>query len=161
MDADVVGGFRWHVLSDEVGPYRQLAVTAIDEHGQTDRARPAVVDERVHRGADGAPGEQHVIYENDDLVVDREVQGRLADDRRVADARQIVPVERDVERPERDGRVLVRTDRIAQPDGQDVAARTDTNDGETGEVAVAFDDLVRDPRDGATNIVGPEQRGQA
>ena len=136
-------------------------MTAIDEHRETDRAGPAVVDERVHRGADGAPGEQHVVYDNDDLVVDREVQRRLADDRRVADACEVVPVEGDIERTEGDGRVLIRADRVAQPDGQDVAARTDTNDGEIGEFAVAFDDLVRDPRDGATNIVGPEQRGQA
>jgi hypothetical protein len=136
-------------------------VAAIDEHRQTDRARPAVVDERVHRGADGAPGEQHVVHQNDDLVVDREVQRRLADDRRVADAREVVAVERDVQGAERDGRVLVGADRVAQPDGQDVAARADTDDGETGEFTVAFDDLVRDPRDGATNIVGPEQRGQA
>jgi hypothetical protein len=161
VDAHVVGGFRWHVLSHEVGAYRELTVTAIDEHGKTDRARPAVVDERVHRGTDGAPSEQHVIYENDDLIVDREVQGRLADDRRVADACEVVAVQGDIEGTERDGRILVRADRVAQPDGQDVAARTDTNDGETGEFAVAFDDLVRDPRDGATNVVGPEQRGQA
>jgi hypothetical protein len=161
MDADVVGGFRWHVLSHEVSAYRELAVAAIDEHRKAYRAGPAIVDERVHRGTDGASGEQHVVHEDDDLVVDREVQRRLANDRRVADTCEIVPVKRDVERAERDGRVLVRADRVAQPDGQDVAARTDTDDGEAGELAVAFDDLVRDPRDGATNIVGPEQRGQA
>jgi len=152
MDTDVVGGFRWHVLTHEVGAYRELAVTAIDEHRETDRAGPAVVDERVHRGANGSSGEQHVVHQNDDLVVDREVQRRLADDRRVADACEVVAVERDVERPEWDRR---------DPDRQDIAARADTNDGETGEFAVAFDDLVRDPGDGATNIVGPEQRGQA
>jgi hypothetical protein len=161
VDADVVGGFRWHVLSNEIGAYRKLAVAAIDEHREADSAGPPVVNECVHRRADGASGEQHVVDENDDLVVDREVQRRLADDRRVADAGQVVPVEGDVERTERDGRVLVRTDRVAKADGQDVAARTDTDDGETGEFAVAFNDLVRDPRDGATNIVGPEQRGQA
>ena len=161
MDTDVVGGFRWHVLTHEVGAYRELAVTAIDEHRETDRAGPAVVDERVHRGADGPSGEQHVIHENDDLVIDGEVQRGFADDRGVADAREVVPVERDVERAERDGRVLVRADRVADPDRQDIAERADTNDGETGEFAVAFDDLVRDPGDGATNVVGPEQRGQA
>jgi hypothetical protein len=161
VDADVVGGLCWHVLSHEVGAYGELAVTAIDEHRETDRAGPTVINERVHRGADGASGEQHVIHENDDLVVDREVQRRLADDRRIADAREIVAVERDVERAERNGRVLVRAYRIAKPDGQDVAARADTDDGETREFAVAFDDLVSDPRDGATNVVGPEQRGQA
>jgi hypothetical protein len=161
VDADVVGGLRWHVLSHEVGAYRELAVTAIDKHRETDRAGAAIVDERIHRGPDGASGEQNVIHENDDLVVDREVQRRLADDRRVADAREVVPIERDVERTEWNGRVLVRADGVAQPDGQDVAARADTDDGETGEFAVAFDDLVRDPGNGATNIVGPEQRGQA
>ena len=136
-------------------------MTAIDEHRETDRAGAAIVDERIHRSPDGASGEQHVIDENDDLVVDREVQRGLADDRRVADAREVVAVERDVERTEWDGRVLVRADRVAKPDGQDIAARADTDDGETGELAVAFDDLVRDPGDGATNIVGPKQRGQA
>ena len=136
-------------------------MTAIDQHRETDRARSAVVDERVHGGADGASGEKHVIHEDDDLVVDGEVERRLADDRRVADAREVVAVERDVERTEWDGRVLVCADRVAKPDGQDVAARADTDDGEAGEFAVAFDDLVRDPGDGATNIVGPEQRGQA
>ena len=136
-------------------------MTAIDDHRETDRAGPPVVDKRVHRGADGASGEQHVINENDDLVIDREVQRRLANDRRVADTREVVPVERDVERAERDGRILVRADRVAKPDGQDIAARAETDDGETGELAVAFDDLVRDPGDGATNIVGPEQSGQA
>jgi hypothetical protein len=50
---------------------------------------------------------------------------------------------------------------FSQARGQDVAARADTDDGDLREVAVAFDDLVRDPGDGATNVVGAEQHGQA
>ncbi|HUG05423.1 MAG TPA: hypothetical protein VMQ78_02650, partial [Candidatus Limnocylindria bacterium] len=51
-------------------------------------------------------------------------------------------------------------ERIAQTHGKDVAAGADADDRELGEIAVAFDDLVRDPRDGATTVVGAQQRGQ-
>ena len=105
-------------------------MAAVDEHRETDRPWAPVIDERVHRGADRASGEQDVVHEHDDLVVDREVQRRLVDDRGVADAREIVAVQRDVERAEWHRRVLVRADRIAQPCGQHVAARPDTDDGE-------------------------------
>ena len=43
-----------HVLADVVGPDRQLAMAAVDEHGQADRLGPPEVDQRVHRGPDRA-----------------------------------------------------------------------------------------------------------
>jgi hypothetical protein len=58
------------VLADVVGPDRQLAVAAVDEHGQSHRARTAQIGERVEGCADGAPGVEHVVDEDDDLVVD-------------------------------------------------------------------------------------------
>jgi hypothetical protein len=160
MHAHVIRGFGRHVLADEVGADRKFAVAAIDEDGEPDRARPSVVDERVHGRTDRPTGEQDVIDEHDDLLVDREIQRRLVDDRRVSDARQVVAIERDVERAQRDDRVLVRADRVAQPRRQNVAARADADDGQIGEVSVALDDLMRDPRNGATNVVGAKQHGQ-
>ena len=65
-------------------------------------------------------------------------------DRRVPDARQVVAIERDVEGAERQPRVLVRGDRVAHARRENVAARANTDDGEKGEVTVAFDDLMRD-----------------
>jgi hypothetical protein len=161
VNANVVGGFGRYVLSHEVGADGQLAMAAVDQDGQTDGPGTAVVDERVHRGTDGASGEEHVVNEHDDLVIDGEVEGGLVNDRRVADPREIVSVQRDVEGAKGDGRTLVRADRVSQARRQDVAARANTDDGEPGDVAVAFDDLVCDPRYSATNVVGAEQRGQA
>ena len=64
------------VLADVVGPDRQLAVAAVDQDGELDRARAAEVGQRVERGADGAAGEQDVVDQDDDLVVDRAGQRR-------------------------------------------------------------------------------------
>ena len=74
---------------------------AVDEDGQPHGAGPAEVGERVERGADGAPGEQHVVDEDDDAVVDagrRDVGVLDGADRLPA---QVVAVHRDVERPDR------------------------------------------------------------
>src|SRR6267143_5483171 len=43
-----------HVFTDVIGTYRQLAVAAVDEHGQLDRPRAPEVHERIHGGARGA-----------------------------------------------------------------------------------------------------------
>ena len=61
------------VLADEVGADRQLAVAAVDQHGELDGARPADVVQGVERGPDRAPGEEHVVDEHHDLVVDAAV----------------------------------------------------------------------------------------
>jgi hypothetical protein len=135
-------------------------MTSVDEHREPDRAGTPIVDERVHRGADRATGEEHIVHENDDASVDRERDLRLADHRRVADAGQIVAVERDVDRAEGNVHTVVRPDRRLNAGGKRVAARANTDDGQGGEVAVALDDLMRDPRDGSADIVRREQRGR-
>src|SRR5438132_4578308 len=152
---------RRDVLAHEVGADRQLAMTAVDEHREADRPRPPVVDERIHRRAHRAAGEEDVVDQHDDAVVDGEVDRGLADDGRVADAREVVAVQRDVQSTERHLDTLVRPDRVAQPLRKRIPARANANDGEGGEVALALDDLVRDPVDGATHVVGTEQRGRS
>src|SRR5687768_477308 len=56
---------RRQVLAHVVGLDRQLAVAAIDHHGELDGAGPAEVDQGVQGGADGAAGEEHVVDEQD------------------------------------------------------------------------------------------------
>jgi hypothetical protein len=153
MNADVVTGGRRDVLAHEVGADRKLAVSAVDEDGEANGARTAVVDERVHRGADGPASEEHVVDENHHASVDRERDLRLAHHRRVSDARQVVAVERDIDRAERHVDALVGPDGGLDARRQRVATRADTDDGETGEVTVALDDLVRDTRDGPADVV--------
>ena len=86
------------VLAHEVGADRQLAVAAVDQHGEPDGAGPADVVDRVEGGPDGAPGEQHVVDEHDDLAVDAAVRdlGRQQGAGRAHP--QVVAVHRHVER---------------------------------------------------------------
>ena len=58
------------VLADVVGADGQLAVSAVDEHRQLDDPRPAVLGQRVKRRPNRAAGEQHVVDEDDDRVVE-------------------------------------------------------------------------------------------
>src|SRR5258706_3703576 len=160
VHAHVVGGLRRDVLADEISADRELAMAPVHEHGEADGARTPVVHERVHGGPDGAAGEEHVVDEHDDPVVDREVERGFVHDRRIADAREVVAVERDVEGAQRHDRVLVLADRLTHADGEDVAARADADDGEGGKLAIALDDLVSDAGDRATDVVGAEQDGR-
>jgi hypothetical protein len=156
MHPDVVPDGGGHVLADEVGPDRKLAMSAVDKDRQADGPRATVVDERIHRRADRAAGEEHIVDEDHHASVDRERDLRLAHHRRVADARQVVAVQRDVDRTERDVYALIRADRRLDARGERVAARANTDDGQMGEVTVTLDDLVRDPRDGSADIVRGE-----
>ena len=72
---------RRDVAADVVGANRQLAMAAIDERDELNRARPAEVDERVERGANRPARVQHVVDEQDEAVVDRERDVGAADHR--------------------------------------------------------------------------------
>src|SRR5205823_62388 len=105
LDALVARGRQ--VLADVVGTDRQLAVAAVDEHRELDAVGPPVVEERLDRGANRAAGVEDVVDEDDGLALEREVEGRRADDRlrmagRVAAPDlDIVAIERDVDGAER------------------------------------------------------------
>ena len=90
-----------HVLADMVRADRQLAVAAVDEHREPDRLRPPEVHEGVHRGADRPAGVQDVVDEDDRAPVDPRRQLRALDDRLLGDQREVIAVERDVERTDR------------------------------------------------------------
>ena len=89
-------------LADVVGLDRELAVAAVDEDREADRARPAEVDDAVERGADGAAGVEDVVAEDDRPSVQVEVDLRLLDQGLRRDRREVVAVERDVERADRE-----------------------------------------------------------
>jgi len=75
-------------------------------------------------------GEEDVVDEHDDSSVYREGDLRFAHDRRIADPSQVVAVERDVDRAERNVDALVRPDRVTDPGCERVAARANPDDGE-------------------------------
>ena len=49
--------------TDEVGVDRDLAVAPVDQDGQADRARAAILEDGVQRCANGASGEQHIVHQ--------------------------------------------------------------------------------------------------
>jgi hypothetical protein len=60
------------VLPHVIGADRQLAVATVHQHGELHLSRPAVLDERVERGANASTGVEDVVHEDDLLV--REVE---------------------------------------------------------------------------------------
>ena len=153
VDPDDLLAARRDVLADVVGPDRQLAMAAVDEDRQADRARTAEVDERVHRRADRPAGVQDVVDEDDRRVVEVERQVGALDDRLGGHEREVVPVERDVERPDRQADALVLLDRIAQPTGERHAAPLDADEGQSVGAAVLLDQLVGDAHDRPADLV--------
>ena len=81
LHLDALAARGGQVLADVVGPDRQLAVAAVDEDGELDARGPAVVEERLDRGADRAAGVEDVVDEDDRAAVEREVELRRADER--------------------------------------------------------------------------------
>ncbi len=154
VDPDELLARRRDVLADVVGADRQLAMAAIDEHRQADRLRPAEVDERVHRGADRPAGVQHVVDEDDRPAVDARRQLRALDDRLLGDHRQVVAVERDVERPDRDVDALVLGDGRGDAAGERHAAPLDADEQQAVGARLLLDDLVGKADRRATDLVG-------
>src|SRR5438132_4581920 len=107
LDALVAGGRK--VLADVVGPDRQLAVPAVDQHGELNTLGPPVIEERLDRRADRTARVEDVVDEDDGLALEREIErgrahDRLGMSRRVPAAHlNVVAVEGDVDRAERGG----------------------------------------------------------
>ena len=72
FDPLVAGGGQ--VLADVVGPDRQLAVAAVDEHCELHPLRPAVVEQGLDRRPDRAARVEDVVHDHDRLALEREVE---------------------------------------------------------------------------------------
>ena len=137
---------RRQVLAHEVGPDRQLAVPAVDEHRESHGARPAeVVAARRGRRGCVRPEIQHVVDEDHGLAVDPAAGnvGRCRGARGIA--REVVAVHRDVERADGHGTRLDAFENRADPMREHDAASGDAEKHETGRNRVGLEDLVRDP----------------
>ena len=130
----------------------QLAVLVDRGHREPDRRRAAEVDQGVHRGADRATREQDVVDEHDGSPGDVEVDARLVDLGRVRAHPDVVAVEGDVEGADGHARALDPVDLRRQAPGEIVAAGGDADQRDVRGAPVAFEDLVRDPRHGSTDL---------
>jgi hypothetical protein len=136
-----------------IGPDRQLAVAPVDEDREANGARPPELAQRVEGGPYGPARVQHVVDEDDRLALDLEGQVGALDDRRFTEPGEVVAVEGDIERPDRQPFALVLGDRIRQSVGQRHAAALDADEHELGRPGVLLDDLVRDPHDRPADVV--------
>ena len=130
----------------------------IDEDRELDALRTPVVEQRVDRGAHGPAREQDVVDEHDRSLLEVEVEMRGVDDGLGAGlARlEVVAVEGDVEVAERHLRAAQLADQGVKAGGQDGAAGVDPDQRDTLIAGVLLDDLVRDPHQGAAQIVAVE-----
>src|SRR5262249_28991499 len=135
------------VLADVVGADRQLPVAPVDEDRELDRTRPAEVADRVQRRPHRTAGEQHVVHEDHQPVVEAAGRNLGAADRAGAPQPQVVAVERDVEHTGRDVDVLEGGYSGGETAGQRMATGRDAEqDGVPGATGF-FQDLVRDTVD--------------
>src|SRR5437667_4912599 len=149
-DLNLLAARGGDVLADVVGADRKLAMTPVDEDRELDRLRPSEVDERVHSGADGPAGEEHVVDEKDALALDGERDVRPVDHRILNAPVEVVAVERDVDDAERDGRTgLDLADGLADALREVHAARADADQRQVLGPLVVLEDLVRDADQGA------------
>ena len=126
-------------------------MTAVDQRDELNRLGPAEIGQRIERGARRPAGIEHVVDEHDGAAVDRERNFGLAHQRRDADGRahQVVAIERDVERADRDlfAGDLAQVGGDALRDRHTAAAHADER--EIGKTAIVFEDFVGDSRERA------------
>src|SRR5947209_7636339 len=149
---------RRDLLAHEVRLDRQLAVAAVDEHGELDGLGAAEVDQLVERGAHRAAGVEHVVAKHDHAVVDRPRQVRALDQRLGGDGRQVVAIERDVEDADGDLLPLHGLDLGGDLLGEGDAAGADAGQQEPGEIGLALHDLPRHTPDDPRHLLGVEDR---
>src|SRR6266851_7313893 len=150
-----VGG--GHVLADVVVSDRQLAMASVDEHRQLDRAGPAEVEQRVHRGPCCPSAVDNVVDEHHHLAVDVG-HVRLESMRGLAQM-AVVAVLAGVDRANRNGVPLQLLELRGEPARQMIASRIHAHQHHLAGAVVALDDLVRDSRQRAADLLCIHDRG--
>ena len=138
-------------------------MAAVGDDGELDASGPAVVEERLDRGADRAARVEDVVDEDAGAALDREVEAGLADERLRVQRRpaaadvDVVAVEGDVERAEVDLDAAELLDQAAEAVRERDAARVDADERDRVEVGVRLDDLVGDAVKGALERICVEE----
>ena len=135
-------------------------MAAVDQHREPDARRPAEVHQRVHRRADRAAREQHVVDQHHGASGDVEADARLVHLGRLGPQADVIAVEGDVEHAHRHRGALDALDLGGEPGREVVAAVRDAHEHDVIGALVALDDLVGDAGEGAANVVGVEQRAR-
>src|SRR5215471_8896511 len=118
-------------------------MTTIDEHEELNAARTPVVEQSVERCARCASRIEHIVDQDDVLVLDVELHLLGAYFGPMPDSGKVVPIERDVERADGDGSLFNPTQDLSQALSQRHAAALDADQTEIVGAVVLLDDLMR------------------
>src|ERR687890_883032 len=132
-----------HVLTDVVGPDRQLSVAAVDENRQPDGGGPPELEERVHRGASGPTRVENVVDEDHGLAC--HVERHAAAPHFGILFFEVVTMERYIQRADGELKAFELADVRRDPPRQRDPAGKHPHEREPVEArGVALQDLVRD-----------------
>ena len=152
------GSVAGDVLADEVGADRHLAVAAVDEHGDLDRARPAEPAEHVERDPHRASGREDVVDEHDDAR--RRSRTRTSVSGPSMRSRGSSTSSRyggDVDRADRHDAPRQLLDLLRDAMRELDAARAHAHEHQALDGAIALEDLVRETRDGSRDGAAIEE----
>ena len=135
-----------------VGLNRQLPVATIQKDRQSNGPWTTNVGEAVEGGPDGSAGEEHVVDQDDELVIDGEGDFGLPHERLRSDLGQIVSVEGDVESADRNRRTFDVLDLLREPSGQRDATSPDPDEHQIVCALGLLDDLGGHPDDGTFDL---------
>ena len=137
----------------------QFAVAAIHEDKEFHRLGAAIVEDGFQRGADRAPGEQHVVDEDDVFIVQRCGDVGLADGGAGVHRGPVVPVQVDVQRAEGQLSPELVFQHLAEADGEVDPAPLDAQQYGLFTVSVTFHDLAGETVENAGDLVGMKKDG--
>ena len=137
QDLDVLFLGSRHIAADIIGADRQFPVAAVDQYGQLHAARPAQIDQGVHRRTNGPAGIEDIIDQHDPFVIERERDIGSAD-RQIAAGRQVVAVHGDVDGAKRHINLFNLGNALLQLGGKMVAAGADADQRQIFDPLVAF-----------------------
>ena len=138
--------------ADELGFDRHFAMTAIDQDAQGDAAGAAEIEEAIHGCANGTPGVEDVVDEDEVHAINSEGDVRGLQDCLRRDFGEVVAVEGDVERADRDIDAINATHGPCDAfcEGHTTAANADER--KVAGAATFFDDLMRKTLKGTVNF---------
>ena len=151
-----IGGF-WRVENEAgvVGGDGQFVEASIDEDGQFDAGRPAMIEEFVKRRFDGAAGKQHVVNQHDGRTGDVDGDQRRCEFLGDRVATDVVTMKRDIEGAGTDGESGTESrDAFGETVGQRDSAGGDTEEENVPLGAVALGDGFGQPVDGGVDFGG-------
>src|SRR5690606_10772792 len=98
---DLLVAIQLHLLAHYIRLYGKFPGAQVDQRGEYDTGRPAIIKELVQGGAHGAPAHDHVVDQDDMAALGLKRQARWPHRRIQTDAGEIIPVKRDIQLAER------------------------------------------------------------